>query len=84
MDGRQTRKAAWLLGLGFDHDDGHVRVTKGKNFHLLGGSEETHEVMQEKCIKFNEALDRRSKELVDLEPDEVREIADEIGLDPKD
>ena len=80
MDGRQTRKAAWLLGLGFDHDDGHVRVTKGKNFHLLGGSEETHEVMQEKCIKFNEHLDAKGKQLEDLDRDEFSDIASECGM----
>ena len=46
-----------LLGLGFDNKDGHVRVTKGKNFRLYGGSEVTHDEMQEKAIKFNEQLD---------------------------
>ena len=53
-----------LLGMGFDNKDGHVRVTKGKNFALLGGSEETHVEMQEKAIKLNEHLDKRRKTLV--------------------
>ena len=44
-----------LLGMGLDCKDGHVRVTKGKNFALLGGSEETHSQMQEKAIKLNES-----------------------------
>jgi hypothetical protein len=69
-----------LLGLGFDSKDGHLRVTKGKNFRLYGGSEETHEVMQEKAIKFNEHLDRRSKTLDTIDEREFREIAQSIGL----
>lgn len=70
-----------LLGLGLDCKDGHVRVTKGKNFRLYGGSEETHEVMQEKAIRFQEELERRGKRLADVtEVDELREIADRAGM----
>lgn len=74
-----------LLGLGFDSKDGHVRVTRGKNFRLYGGSEETHGTMQEKAIKFNEQLDRRRKTLDDINKEEFKEIAAKVGLEmPKD
>ena len=53
---RKDRKSAVLLGIGLDGRDGHVRITRGENFHLLGGSPETHQAMQEKCIRFNEKL----------------------------
>lgn len=69
-----------LLGLGMDCKDGHVRVTKGKNFRLFGGSEETHGLMQEKAIKFNGELDKRRKTLADIGEKEFREIAQKIGL----
>jgi len=69
-----------LLGLGFDAKDGHVRITKGENFRLLGGSEETHEMMQEKAVKFNEQLDKRHKRLDDISDGEFYEIANTIGL----
>ena len=69
-----------MLGLGFDCKDGHVRVTKGKNFRLLGGSEETHGLMQEKAIKFNEQLERRRKTLDDINEQEFRDIASSVGL----
>ncbi len=69
-----------LLGMGFDNKDGHVRVTKGKNFALLGGSEETHVEMQEKAIKFNEHLDKRSKTLDNISEKEFCDIANSIGL----
>ena len=76
--GRLDKKI--LLGLGLDSKDGHVRVTKGANFRLYGGSEETHEVMQEKAIKFNEQLGKRSKTLDEINKDEFCEIAEKIGL----
>lgn len=69
-----------LLGLGLDCEDGHVRITKGENFRLFGGSKETHEMMQEKAVKFNEHLDRRHKSLDEISENEFREISKEIGL----
>lgn len=69
-----------LLGLGLDNGDGHVRVTRGKNFALLGGSHETHQSMQEKCLKFNEKLDSRGKELEDLEHREFLDLARECEM----
>ena len=69
-----------LLGLGFDSKDGHLRITKGENFRLFGGSEETHEMMQEKAVKFNEQLDKRHKHLEDINEKEFREISKVIGL----
>ena len=74
------QKRALLLGLGLDCDDEQKRITVGKNFLLAGGSKPTHELMQEKAIKFNEELDRRKKPLEDITPDEFREIADRIDM----
>lgn len=70
----QKRKQAALLGLGLDGQDGHTRLTRGKNFVLYGGSEETHATMQETAIKVNERLDRRGKQLEDVSPRELLDI----------
>ena len=69
--------------MGLDNKDGHVRVTKGKNFALLGGSEETHVEMQEKAIKLNEHLDKRRKTLDNISAKELRDIAIDIGIKVK-
>lgn len=69
-----------LLGMGFDAKDGHVRITKGKNFRLFGGSEETHGMMQEKAIKFNEHLSKKRKSLDEISEKEFYEIAKKVGL----
>jgi len=79
---KEARKAL-LLGLGLDNKDGHLRVTRGENFHLLGGSEETHSTMQEKAVKFNEKLRERGRRLEEVSKQEFRDIAHEIGLADK-
>ena len=76
----QERRRAGLLGVGFDHTDNEVRVTRGKNFRLMGGSHDTHQSMQEKCIKFNEKLDARGKDLGDLERNEFLDLASECKM----
>ena len=76
-------KKAWLLGLGFDNKDGHVRLTRGDNFRLVGGSEETHSTMQEKALRFNEKLRERGRRLEDISREEFRDIAHDIGLTDK-
>ena len=80
MSVRKQQKKAHLLGLGLDNKDGHVRYTKGRNFSLVGGSQETHERMQETAVKINEKLKARSKELEEVSPQEFCEIAEEVGL----
>lgn len=77
---RKRKHKALLLGLGLDNKDGHVRVTTGPNFKLLGGSKDTHENMTEKAIKFNEELKRRGKRLEDCSRNEVLDIADKIKM----
>jgi len=69
-----------LLGVGFDSEDGHVRITKGKNFRLYGGSQKTHEHMQEKAVKFNEHLKKKGKLLEEIGMKEFYDIAKTIGL----
>ena len=76
---KKGRKKAMLLGLGLD-SDGHKRLTKGSNFVLMGGTEETHEVMTEKAIKINEKLKSRGKELEEVSEEEFDEIAHQVGL----
>ena len=68
------RRFAALLGLAFDADDGHKRITRGNNFFLAGGSEETHGLMRETILKVNEELDARGIELADVSPDELRDL----------
>lgn len=75
---KNARKSAALLGVGLDNDDGHTRLTRGKNFVLVGGSHDTHAVMQETAVKINEHLDRRGKRLEDVSVGELRDICQDV------
>lgn len=66
-----------FLGVGLDNQDGHQRITQSDNFLLVGGSEETHEVMQETAIRFEEALDRKGKTLQEASPQEALDMLHE-------
>jgi len=68
------RRVAGLLGLAFDAEDGHKRITRGKNFLLAGGSEKTHGHMRETIVKVTDELDNRGLDLADVSVDELRDM----------
>lgn len=76
-DRRDFRR--FLLGLGLD-GDGHARLTKGEGYLLVGGSQSTHDRMQEDVERFRHALKRRGTSIERASPREVAEAARESGL----
>ncbi len=77
--GKKKKRKAMMLGVGLD-SDGHKRLTTGHNFVLVGGTEETHEVMTEKVVKINEKLAAKGKQLEDVSGEEMDDIAHSVGL----
>jgi hypothetical protein len=75
----KRKRKAQILGLGLD-SDGHKRITKGDNFTLVGGTQDTHEQMTETAIKLNEKLKARGKQLETVSKEEFDDIAHEVGL----
>ena len=63
-----------FLGVGLDDDEGQKRLTRSEHFLLVGGSEETHERMQETVIRFDEELKNRGKTLEEASLDEVIDL----------
>ena len=70
----KRQQKALLLGVGLDAQDGHVRITKGDNFRLVGGSEDTHGQMTETVTRFNEKLKERGKTLETVEREEFSDL----------
>ena len=68
-----------MLVVGLD-SDGHKRITKGENFALVGGTEETHEKMTETAVKINEKINSRGKRLEEVSHEEFDDIAHDVGL----
>ncbi|MDO4583898.1 MAG: hypothetical protein Q4D62_07315 [Planctomycetia bacterium] len=67
-----------MLGVGLDHADGEVRLTRGENFALVGGSQQTHEWMQETVCKVNENIQKRGKTLQELSRKEFQDVFQEV------
>jgi hypothetical protein len=63
-----------FLGLGLDNADGDQRVTRSEHFLLIGGSEQTHERMQDTAVRFGESLKKRGKTLQQASPAEALDL----------
>ena len=73
-----NKPRAGLLGVAFDAEDGHKRITRGPNFLLAGGSQETHGQRQETAVKVNEHLARKGKDLAEVSVKELRDIVADV------
>lgn len=71
---RTQPEVVGFLGVGLDGKDEHRRLTRSEHFLLFGGSEDTHERMQETAIKFDEALERAGKKLREASLEEIIEL----------
>jgi hypothetical protein len=69
-----------FVGVGLDNEDGEQRITRSEHFFLLGGSQETHERMQDTAIRVDEQVRRRGKPLRELPVEEVIEIFHEAQV----
>ena len=71
---RSDTQVLGFVGVGLDPQDGHKRVTSSEYFLLVGGSEETHERMQDTAVRFTEELNRRGKTLSETSADEAVDL----------
>ena len=79
MKAQRHESPAHLIGLGLDNRDGHVRISRGENFHVFSGSSETHERMTAACIKLNERMVRQGRKLGELSRAEFVALLAEVG-----
>ncbi|HSR87930.1 MAG TPA: hypothetical protein VLL07_03165 [Pontiella sp.] len=73
------KKIIRLLGVGFDADDGHVRITSGDKFDVVMGSDESHEYMTSLIMKIEEELEAQGLELDELSTEKLNEIVQSLG-----
>jgi hypothetical protein len=78
MSGDGKSRVVGLLGVGFDHRDGHIRITEAEQYHVLMGSGETHEALQNICRRINETVQASGRPLNDYSPEEFMELVQEL------
>jgi hypothetical protein len=67
-----------LLGVGFDREDGQIRITQAEEYRVLMGSGETHEALQKICRRIDEAIKTSGRLLSDYSPEEFMELVQEL------
>lgn len=82
-DETPKEKQSILVGVGFDGEDGHTRVTRVESSLVLGGSQSTHAELSDNVLSFQDVLSRYGRRLEDLSPQEYYQIVNEIGGDPR-
>ncbi|MCS7167320.1 MAG: hypothetical protein RMI91_11375 [Gemmatales bacterium] len=71
---KRDKELVGLIGIGFDNQDGHIRITTGEHYVLYGGSEETHQRMVDAVIHVTETLRRQGKALPDASVEQVLDL----------
>ncbi|MER3415991.1 MAG: hypothetical protein C4297_07240 [Gemmataceae bacterium] len=77
---RTEKRITGLLGVGLDGEKGEHRITRGPDFLLVGGSQSTHERMQEAVLHVHDHLRKEGKRMQDVPAEIVEELLRE-GLD---
>lgn len=78
MSSRTRKKIVRLLGVGFDAEDGHVRITTGEKYDVLMGSDESHAYMTQLISKIEAEISKRGLDLDGLSPEILGEIVREV------
>ncbi len=78
MSSGTRRKIIRLLGVGFDAEDGHVRITTGDKFDVIMGSDESHDYMANLIRRIEEELEAQGLQLDELSPDKFSEIVNSV------
>lgn len=73
------QKIQTILGFGLDHVDGHIRLTRGDDFTLMMGSQETHEEMAQVLTQVEKRAEEKGKSLSDLSKEDFQAIARELN-----
>lgn len=67
-----------LLGVGFDQDDGHIRITQADQYQVLMGSQASHQALQQICGKIEKTIQSSGRSLTDYSPDEFMELVETL------
>ncbi len=68
-----------LLGVGFDHQDEQIRITRSENYQVFMGSRSSHQALQKLCSKIDETIKTSGRSMSDYTPEEFMELMQEIN-----
>ena len=77
---RPRRLRAAIIGFGLDGGDDQQRLTRSPQCLVVGGSAETHAEMREAVTRIELELEAMQRELGDLGPEDLAELAFRVDL----
>jgi hypothetical protein len=78
MDREQQSRVVGLLGVGFDHQDGQIRITQAEDYQVIMGSCDSHRALQKMCFKIDKAVTESGRVLNDYTPEEFMELMETL------
>ena len=67
-----------LLGVGFDQNDGQIRITQSDSYEVMMGSNESHVALQTICQTIENHIKSSGHTMSDYSPEEFMELVKEI------
>jgi hypothetical protein len=78
VNGDDQTRVVGLLGVGFDHEDRHIRITQSGQYRVIMGSGETHAELQKICGRINEKVKSTGRRLEEFSPEEFMNLVREL------
>ncbi len=78
MNRAEQYRVVGLLGVGFDNEDGHIRITQSDHSKIVMGSMESHQKLQKVCSEIEEAVRLSGRELNEYTPDEFMKLVETL------
>jgi hypothetical protein len=79
MPDQKEKKIIRLLGVGFDAEDGHIRITQGDKSDVIMGSEESHEYLSGLIRDIEERIEACGLTLEELSPGDLSELVESLS-----
>ena len=78
MNSEDQIRVVGVLGVGFDHEDQHIRITKADQYRIVMGSGETHTALQKICKQIDGRVKSSGRKLEEFSPEEFMELLREL------
>lgn len=78
MNSENQIRVVGLLGVGFDHEDRHIRITQAGQYRIIMGSGETHTALQKICWQIDEKVQSAGRRLEEFSPEEFMNLVREL------
>ena len=79
MPHRTRKKTVRLLGVGFDADDGHIRITSGDKYDVLMGSDGSHDYLNRLLSGVEREIKQRGLDLDSMSPEDLQSIVQHMN-----